>query len=101
MGKAISYCYKCSSLLREDDFAQGKAVRLSDRVACAACAPEAAPAPAAAPKSQASRPPGAPPSTRRLARPPESKSKTPLVAGGAAFMVQWRRRPRASDHPTS
>ncbi|HXX92283.1 MAG TPA: hypothetical protein VEN81_01535, partial [Planctomycetota bacterium] len=40
MGKSISYCYKCSSLLREDDFAKGKAFQDGDRVVCVRCAPE-------------------------------------------------------------
>ncbi len=34
-----SYCYKCSILLREKDFAKGKAVRVGGNVACSACAP--------------------------------------------------------------
>src|SRR5437016_6235341 len=40
MGRAISYCYKCSSRVREEDFDRGKAFVVGDRVACAACAPE-------------------------------------------------------------
>src|SRR2546426_129846 len=39
MGKSISYCYKCSSILREDDFLKGKAFQDGDRVVCAGCAP--------------------------------------------------------------
>jgi hypothetical protein len=39
MGKSISYCYKCSSLLREDDFEKGKAYQDGDRVVCVRCAP--------------------------------------------------------------
>jgi hypothetical protein len=40
MGRAISYCYKCSTRVREEDFERGKAFVVGDRVACAACAPE-------------------------------------------------------------
>src|SRR5438552_17975941 len=40
MGKSISYCYKCSSLLRADDFEKGKAYQDGDRVVCARCAPQ-------------------------------------------------------------
>jgi hypothetical protein len=39
MGKAIHYCFRCSVLLREDDFARGKAFRVGDSVACRTCAP--------------------------------------------------------------
>jgi hypothetical protein len=39
MGKAIHYCFRCSVLLREDDFAKGKAFRVGDTVACRTCAP--------------------------------------------------------------
>ncbi len=42
MGRAIFYCHKCSILLRDSDFQKGRAFREGDRVACAACAPEAA-----------------------------------------------------------
>lgn len=40
MGKSISYCYKCSSVLREDDFQRGKAFQDGNRVVCLKCAPE-------------------------------------------------------------
>jgi hypothetical protein len=40
MGKSISYCYKCSTLLREDDFEKGKAFQDGDRVVCIKCAPQ-------------------------------------------------------------
>lgn len=41
MGQAIIYCYRCSTQLREAQFAQGKAFRLDSRGCCADCAPEA------------------------------------------------------------
>src|SRR5882672_3987106 len=41
MGQAISYCFRCSTQLRDVQFEQGKAYRLDSWVVCAACAPEA------------------------------------------------------------
>lgn len=35
---SYSYCFKCSVLLREKDFAAGKAFRVGENVACASCA---------------------------------------------------------------
>src|SRR5688572_32066135 len=35
---AYSYCFKCSVLLREKDFANGKAFKVGENVACAKCA---------------------------------------------------------------
>lgn len=43
MGQAILYCFRCSTQLREAQFAQGKAYRIDAWVCCAACAPEALP----------------------------------------------------------
>ncbi len=82
MGKAISYCFKCSTLLREDDFACGKAVRIGDHVACAGCAPVAEPAPRKPPSSTKVKAPSSS-STRRLPIVPTANRK-PLFIGGAA-----------------
>lgn len=98
MGKSISYCYKCSTLLREDDFARGKAVRLADHVACAACAPEAVPPPppppvresASSPRISAPKPPGVSPGTRRAVRPAapdRNKVLLGAIGGGAILIV--------------
>jgi len=40
MGKSLAYCYKFSKLIREEEFAKGKAFNLGDRVSCADCACE-------------------------------------------------------------
>jgi len=91
MGKSISYCYKCSTLLREDDFGRGKAVRVGDYVSCAACAPEAAPP--SLPKTGSSSkhpamhrhlPPSPPPSRTQDA---SKRKNTLLVAGGIGGAV--------------
>jgi hypothetical protein len=66
MGRAIFYCYKCSVLLKEADFEKGLAFRSGDRVACAACMPEAPP------KLQSTR---AIPAARKL----ESTTRTRMV----------------------
>ncbi|HLF93066.1 MAG TPA: hypothetical protein VJB14_06380, partial [Planctomycetota bacterium] len=88
MGKALSYCYKCSTLLREDDFAQGKAVRLADRVACAACAPEVELPPKPPSSSTVHRAPPAP-STRRIPKesPPKKTSVIAAAAGGGVLLL--------------
>lgn len=87
MGKALSYCYKCSTLLREDDFAQGKAVRFADHVACAACAPEAAPSKPPSSSTVHRAPPA--PSTRRVAKviPPKKTGLIAAAAGGGALLL--------------
>jgi hypothetical protein len=90
MGKAISYCYKCSTLLREDDFERGKAVHAGDNVACAACAPEMAP-PAPPRTGSSSKHPAMhrylpAPSTRRTKGASE-KSNALMIAGGVGGAV--------------
>ena len=40
MGKSLTYCFKCSRLIREEEFVKGKAFNLGDRVCCSACARE-------------------------------------------------------------
>lgn len=94
MGKALSYCYKCSTLLREDDFTRGKAVRVGDHVSCSACAPEA---PASPPPPTPLRParlssstavPAVPrrsPPTTSVQIPP--KSRLPWILGGVVAAV--------------
>jgi hypothetical protein len=96
MGKAILYCYKCSTLLREDDFAKGKAVRSGDHVACAGCAPEIEPA---APPSPAKKnitstriPAHRPGSGTAIQRPvqpdpPPANRKLLLISGSAAALL--------------
>jgi hypothetical protein len=96
MGKAILYCFKCSTLLREDDFAAGKAVHSGDHVACAGCAPEiAAPAPPPPAKKQitstripASRP-GSGSAIRRpsVPEPAPARRRHLLIAGSAAALL--------------
>src|SRR5205085_8397225 len=92
MGKAILYCFKCSTLLREDDFAKGKAVRAGDRVACAGCAPEV---PTPAPLSKkvtstripAARPASSPAVHRPAIPPPEPAGRKILLIAGAAGVL--------------
>jgi hypothetical protein len=96
MGKAILYCYKCSTLLREDDFAKGKAVHSGDHVACAGCAPEIEPA---APPSPAKKNitstripahrPGSGTSIQRPVQPdpPPADRKLLLISGSAAALL--------------
>jgi hypothetical protein len=90
MGKALSYCYKCSTLLREDDFGRGKAVYVGDHVACASCAPEAAPLQLPTTGSSSKQPPKPrhlpPPSPRQVEGPPKRR-KILLVAGGIGGAV--------------
>lgn len=96
MGKAILYCFKCSSILREDDFARGKAVRVGDNVACADCAPEVPiPVPELPAKKHVSSArvpaggrPGSSQSIRRLPDPDPDRRKLLLIgAAGAAVLV--------------
>src|ERR1043166_2296420 len=98
MGKSISYCYKCSSLLREDDFDRGKAFRDGDRVVCAACAPglrdSTTQLPAKAAPTRISRrgpstrlptvkTPLAFPVPEGLEAKPQGRSKSPMILGVA------------------
>lgn len=104
MGKAISYCYKCSSLLREDDFERGKAFQDGNRVVCLKCAPELRGSASTkvttkvTPKTTAvqrttttKRLPAAPPPPQEPEDfeqpPPGPRSKLPLILGGAGALV--------------
>ena len=53
---AYSYCFKCSVLLREKDFAKGKAFKVGENVACAACAGDVPRPPAEKKRDTAARP---------------------------------------------
>src|SRR2546426_1050573 len=105
MGKSISYCYKCSSILREDDFLKGKAFQDGDRVVCAGCAPALRDSSTRIASKSTTKFPGRPPSPRlpsvRKPLPPGEleeleeasarRSKLPLLlgagAGGVALVV--------------
>lgn len=93
MGKSITYCYKCSSLLREDDFQRGNAFQEGNRVVCVKCAPglRGSTTKISAKATTALRTP----STRRIPvaqqpqepeefeAPPPPRSKLPLLLGAA------------------
>jgi hypothetical protein len=92
MGKSLSYCFKCSKLIREEEFVKGKAFNLGDRVSCAACAREVgAVAPRGASGAPAPPPPPPTPRTkvvviREVAAP--SPSRTPIAIGAfAVFLI--------------
>jgi hypothetical protein len=53
---AYSYCFKCSVLLREKDFAKGKAFKIGENVACDKCAAGLMPPPAAPEKKRETAP---------------------------------------------
>lgn len=90
MGQAISYCFRCSTQLRDADFEKGRAFRVDANVCCAACAPDSVRL-----QAQQEKPKKAPPSSL-TPRPRTSASQTaiPTVApssnrglllGGAAL----------------
>jgi hypothetical protein len=83
MGRSIVYCDKCGTLLREEDFNQGKAVVADNRNFCSACKPAGSspslPQPPSAKKASSSRiPKQAPPeyiSSSRLPKQPQHQSR--------------------------
>jgi hypothetical protein len=86
MGKGIVYCDGCGKLLREEDFARGKAHTADARSFCAACRPAPAPPRKTGRKiSSASIP--APPSTRRVPPAAPPRSRAPIWVGGAIAAV--------------
>lgn len=94
MGKAILYCSRCSSILREDDFAKGKALRLGDRVFCAGCAPAVAPVPRDPPSQKnisssrmAANRPVPPQPIRPTAADPATGGRKAVLLGGSAAAV--------------
>src|SRR2546426_10800771 len=77
MGHAITYCYKCSTRILEEDFARGKAFYVGDHVACAACAPQVLKeTPTPSPASQ-KRSPGSSSTLNRVST--SSTRKLPIV----------------------
>ncbi len=83
MGKEIVYCSGCGKLIREDDFARGRASTHEARPFCGACRPAAPPPP---PPRAAARP-----VTARAAAPPPAPDARPflrrkgvVLGGGAA-----------------
>jgi hypothetical protein len=104
MGKQVVYCDGCGRILLEEDFAKARATLSDNRSFCIACRPasaEGGSASAVKPKTDrtaaaAPAPPGAKrPSSSRIQRPsssemrrpplepPPTRSRTPLLVGGA------------------
>ena len=86
MGRALNYCYKCSRLIREEEFAKGKAFNLGDRVSCAACAREvgAVVAPGAGPPPPQ---PAPTPRTKVVVIREPAKAKPALFIALGAFVL--------------
>jgi hypothetical protein len=86
LGKSLTYCFKCSRLIREEEFVKGKAFNLGDRYSCSDCAREvgAVVAPGGGPAP--APPPPMPPSTSRtkvvvIREPGKAKPMMPVVVG--------------------
>lgn len=55
MGKEIIYCAKCGKRLLEDDFEEGKALKVAGKSYCKGCAPSGIEVPEPQPKNQTTR----------------------------------------------
>jgi hypothetical protein len=81
MGKEIVYCSGCGKIIREEDFARGKAGTHDARPYCSGCRPVQAPPPRAAAKPAPARAPAPPPVEAPAPRPMRTRL---LLGGGAA-----------------
>ncbi len=87
---SYSYCFKCSVLLREKDFAKGKAFKIGENVACAKCATglmPAGPPPAEKKRETASRPRPATVRVQDVDVDPPPPRRSRLIVAGAAGLV--------------